>query len=130
MNLNARNAYTRVQAEGLTGRALEAAVLDRCALEMRALVERKAPTSLEFHATLGRNRELWSLFVAGVADPACSLPDDLKVNIGQLAIFMEAQMRKAVATQDVQALEPMIYINRHLAAGLRGKAGVELPPLP
>ena len=130
MNLNVRNAYARTQADGLTGRALEAAVLDRCAHEMTILMQKEPASAQEFHASLGRNRELWSLFVAGVADPACSLPEDLKTNIGQLAIFMEAQMRKAVATQDVQALEPIIYINRHLAAGLRGKAGVELSPLP
>ncbi len=130
MNLNARSAYARTQANGLTGRALEAAVLDRCVHEMTGLLQRKAVSTQDLHATLGRNRELWALFVSGIAEPTCPLPEDLKINIGQLAVFMEAQMRKAIATQDVQALEPMIFINRQLAAGLRGKAGTELPPLP
>lgn len=130
MNVNARNAYARAQADGLTGRALEAAVLDRCAHEMTGLMQKDSVSTQEFQASLGRNRELWSLFVAGVSEPGCPLPDDLKINIGQLAIFVEAQMRKAFATQDAQALEPIIFINRQLAAGLRGKPGAELPPLP
>ena len=115
--LAAHNAYSRHQAEALTGRALEAAIFDRCALEMHLI------------KVLDRNREFWAMCVASCAEDTSPLPYELRVNIGQLAVFIEAQMRKALVEQDVKALEPIIFINRHLAAGLRGKGEGELPPL-
>lgn len=125
-----RHAYSRRQADALSGRALEAAILEKCACDMHALARRGSASPTELLKAVERHREMWSLYLTSTSDPDCPLPEDLKINIGQLAVFMEAQMRKAIATQDVQALEPMIFINRHLAAGLRGKAGTELPPLP
>lgn len=123
-------AYARNQAEGLTGRALEAAIFERCAADMQALVRKGAATPAEFLRGIERNREFWAMCLASCAAPESPLPEELRNNIGQLAVFMEAQMRKAIADQDVKALEPMIYINRNMAAGLRGKPGNDLPPLP
>lgn len=125
----AHSSYARHQAEGLTGRALEAAVLEKCAFEMHALMKRPSVSFEERLKVLERNRSLWSIFVSSVADPASPLPPELKSNIAQLAVFTERQMRKAIAEDTLSALEPIIFINRHLAAGLRGKDGGELPPL-
>lgn len=127
--LAAHSAYARHQAEALTGRALEAAIFDRCALEMHQLVKKGSATPAEMLKALDRNREFWAMCVASCAEDASPLPYELRVNIGQLAVFIEAQMRQALASGDVKALEPIIFINRHLAAGLRGHGGAELPPL-
>lgn len=130
MSSLALTAYARRQAEGLSGRALEAAIFERCAADMQAVLNRGSATPAELFRAIERNREFWAMCLASAADENCPLPEELKVNIGQLAVFMEAQMRKAVVEQDVKALEPMVYINRNLAAGLRGKPGTDLPPLP
>lgn len=127
--LAAHNAYTRHQAEALTGRALEAAIFDRCALDMHLLVKKGSATFPELLKAVDRNREFWAMCVASCAEETSPLPYELRVNIGQLSVFIEAQMRKALVEQDVKALEPIIFINRHLAAGLRGKGEGELPPL-
>jgi flagellar protein FlaF len=129
MSALAQNAYTRMQADGLTGRALEAAVLDKCARELHTLVKRGSANVDAIHKALDRNREMWSIYVASIADEASPLPIEIKRNIADLALYVEALMRKAIVEQDVKALEPIIFINRHLAAGLRGHAGAELPPL-
>ena len=126
---SAHTAYARHQAHALTGRALEAAIFDKCAADMHALVRKGSATPKDLFQAGERNREFWALCLASCADPDSPLPHALRVNMGQLAVFVEAQMRKAIAEQDVAALEPIIYINRHLAAGLRGQAEGELPPL-
>lgn len=126
---SAHSAYARQQAHALTGRALEAAIFDRCVADMHGLVKKGSASSAEILKSLERNREFWAMCLASASDPASPLPNELRVNIGQLAVFMEAQMRKAILDQDVSALEPIIYINRNMAAGLRGKDGGELPPL-
>lgn len=123
-------AYARRQVEGLTGRALEAAIFERCAADMQSLIIKGSATRAELHRAVERNRNFWAMCLASCAEPQSPLPEDLRVNIGQLAVFMEAQMRKAITDQDVTVLEPMVYINRNLAAGLRGKPGTDLPPLP
>lgn len=131
MSAHAYTAYARHQADGLSGRALEAAILERAALDLHGLVQsssRPHPTMLLTH--LQRNREIWSLFAMSVLEEQRTLPQDMRTNILSLALFVEAQMRKAMVDADVTALEPIIYINRHLAAGLRGYSGTELPPLP
>lgn len=129
MSALVQQAYARMHANGLTGRALEAAVLDKCAYEMHEIARRGTARIAEIHKALDRNREMWSIYVASVADEASPLPLDIRRNIADLALFVEAQMRKALVEQDVKALEPIIFINRHLAAGLRGKGEGELPPL-
>ena len=129
MSAQAQQTYARMSAHGLTGRALEAAVLDKCAYELHQLAKRGSASLAEIHKALDRNREMWAIYVASVADDASPLPMDIRRNIGDLALFVEAQMRKALVEQDVTALEPIIFINRHLAAGLRGKGEGELPPL-
>lgn len=125
----AHSAYRSQQAHALTGRALEAAIFEKCAADMHPLLKKSAASPDEIFKSLERNREFWSMCLASAADPDSLLPHELRINIGQLAVFMEAQMRKAILDQDVKALEPIIFINRHLAAGLRGKAEGELPPL-
>ena len=127
--LAAHHAYTHHQAEALTGRALEAAIFERCAVEMHQLVKKGNATFLELNKVLERNRAFWAMCVTSCAEEGSPLPYELRVNIGQLAVFIEAQMRKALVEQNVEALAPIIFINRHLAAGLRGKGEGELPPL-
>lgn len=129
MSMLAQQTYARMGAHGLTGRALEAAVLEKCAYEVHALVKNGSATIAQIHKALERNREMWSIYVASVSDDASPLPIEIRRNIGDLALYVEAMMRKAVVEQDVKALEPIIFINRHLAAGLRGKGDGELPPL-
>lgn len=125
----ANSVYTKVQAQGLTGRALEAAVLDRCAYEIHALIKSGSRSVSDIHRALDRNREIWSIYVASITDDVSPLPVDIRRNVADLALYVEALMRKGLVEQDVKALEPIVFINRHLAAGLRGKDGGELPPL-
>ena len=130
MSAHIRTAYASQQTVGLKGRAVEAAVLEKCVQDMHMLCRKGQASPDEIHKAIDRNREIWAIFVTSIADETSPLPLALRRNMANLALYVEAQMRQALIDADVKALEPIIYINRHLAAGLRGYAGTELPPLP
>lgn len=123
---NASAAYSNNKAAGLSDpRTLEAQVLLKSAsrldvLRTRMKQEGKLPLS-EIMPDLEYNKKLWIVFADGAADSNHELPQEIKNNIGSLAIFMFKRTIDMMAEPKPEKLDVMIDINRQIASGLMKK---------
>lgn len=68
------------------------------------------------------NRKLWTVFASSITRPENPLPQEIKQNIGNLAIFIFGQSIEAFSNPHPDKLAPLVSINRQIAAGLSGNA--------
>ncbi|MEM8812288.1 MAG: flagellar biosynthesis regulator FlaF [Pseudomonadota bacterium] len=68
------------------------------------------------------NRKLWTVFASSIARPENPLPQEIKQNIGSLAVFILGHSMEAFSRPEPEKLEPLVAINRQIAAGLIGNA--------
>ncbi len=122
----ALQAYARTALTGLSGRALEAAVLARCATDLQRAAEGLPDTHFELIEALERNRKVWRLFAAEARDPDTHLPADVRGNLIVTASFVFARTADVCELRDTERLavmvSPLVEYNRHLVAGLEGRA--------
>lgn len=64
------------------------------------------------------NQRLWTIFQASVTEADCPLPRDLRENIAALSLMVDRLTMARLADLDVAQLDPLIQINRSVAAGL------------
>jgi len=127
------NAYTRASAAYANS---QPAVIDQRQLEANALL--KAAMRLEdvrkqWQPKLGAqldealfyNKKLWTVFAAEVADGAERLPNDVRNNIGSLAVFVFKRTFELMATPEPAKIDALIEINRTIAAGLMTRQEVD-----
>ena len=121
MSQNQVNAYTAVQKESLSGRELEASVLARAGMMLKAVKEnwgasdrdRKLLEAVKF------NQKVWSFFQAELSDPENPLPKNLREDILNLSIFVDKRLFEVMAYPDPEKLAIVIDIDFNIAAGLR-----------
>jgi flagellar protein FlaF len=129
MQLNAHNAYSNMQKETLSGRELEASVLTRAGVMLKACIddwnssdrEEKLLEAIKF------NQKVWSFFQAELTDPENPLPKNIREDILNLSIFIDKRLFEVLAYPDSEKLRIVIDINFNLAAGLRSRAETEQP---
>lgn len=119
------DAYQSVEKSTLSGRDLEASVLNKAALRLLAVQQQW--TSDPDHeamldAALRYNQRVWSFFQSEIAQPENPLPEDIKGNILTLSLFVDRRIFEVMAYPAPEKLDVLININRNLAAGLRGEA--------
>jgi len=125
MSQNQVNAYTAVQKEHLTGRELEASVLARAGMMLKAVKEnwgasdrdRKLLEAVKF------NQKVWSFFQAELSDPENPLPKKLREDILNLSIFVDKRLFEVMAFPSPEKLAIIIDIDFNIAAGLRTTPG-------
>jgi flagellar protein FlaF len=69
------------------------------------------------------NRKLWTVLVSSATSPESLLPQQIKQNIGNLALFIFNQTMAVISEPKPEKLAVLVSINREIAAGLRAKAG-------
>ena len=119
---NAAQAYTKVARQIVNPRELEADLLLKAASRLQAIAEawdRKRP---ELTDALLYNRKLWSIFMASATSPDHALPVAIRQNIANLGLFVMNQTVSLMTNPKREQLNPLISINRELAAGLLGRA--------
>ena len=119
---NAAQAYATVAKQIVNPRELEADLLLKAASRLQAIAdawERKRP---ELDGALLYNRKLWSIFMASATSPDHALPVAIRQNIANLGLFVMNQTLSMMANPKREQLNPLISINRELAAGLLGRA--------
>ncbi|WP_460448602.1 flagellar biosynthesis regulator FlaF [Alsobacter sp. SYSU BS001988] len=114
------NAYGQASKAGLSGRELEAAVLIECAADLQRAVAALESQPKLLDEALAKNRKLWSILAAGATEGDNPLPRDLKANMGRLAIFVFNRTLDLIMMPTPEGVQPLIDINRNIAAGLRG----------
>lgn len=71
------------------------------------------------------NWRLWTILQAELLSPQSPVPADVRDNVLSLARFIDGRMLDFIAQPEPSKLDPLIAINRELAAGLFTEA---LPP--
>jgi len=119
---NAAQAYAKVARQIVNPRELEADLLLKAASRLQAILDawdRKKP---ELYDALLYNRKLWSIFMASATSPDHALPIAIRQNIANLGLFVMNQTVSMMADPKREQINPLISINRELAAGLLGRA--------
>jgi flagellar biosynthesis activator protein FlaF len=120
---NPAQAYARTAQQTLQGRALEAHVLLKSAARLQAIRDAWPVADKELQDALLANRKIWTVFVTGMTQPDCPLPNLVRSNIVNLGMFVFNRTLEMTGNARPEQLGALIEINRNLAAGLRGDGG-------
>lgn len=112
-------AYAHTAKATLTGRDLEAQLLLRAAARLSAVHEGWPTTSADLNPALVFNRRLWTIFATSATRADFPLPNDLKSNIANLALFIFKRQFEIESAPAPEKLRALISINREIATGLR-----------
>jgi flagellar protein FlaF len=107
--------YEQVGNAVISGRALEARVLTRCAMALNLAMENEDQINLVDAVTM--NYRLWLFFYSEIESGRVTLPQDVANNIVSLVGYVVKASPNACAG-DRAAIETLININRNIAAGL------------
>jgi flagellar protein FlaF len=118
-------AYARTAQQTLQGRALEAHVLLKSAARLQGIRDSWPAREVELQDALLANRKIWTIFVAGMTQADCQLPNLIRSNIVNLGMFVFNRTLEMAVDAKPERLSALIEINRNLAAGLRGDGGTE-----
>lgn len=119
---NAAQTYGKTAKITESEREREAALLIEAATQLQRVTEAVPCDTAEARRALGFNRKLWTIFVTSVTEAENPLPDEIKKNIASLGVYILGQTVEAMVKPQPENLEPLISINRNIAAGLRGRA--------
>ena len=118
----ARSGYASAAAPVRTPRGTEYEVFARVTRELKATAEQKTRNFPAFAEALNRNRQLWTILAADVADPDNALPPPLRARLFYLAEFTGQHTSKILTGDADPAI--LVEINSTIMQGLRGTGGV------
>ncbi|MDR3395066.1 MAG: flagellar biosynthesis regulator FlaF [Parasulfuritortus sp.] len=123
MSDNAIDAYQSVEKETLTGRDLEASVLNKAAIRLRAVqAQWDAPDrSVLLEEALRYNQRIWTILQVELTNPENPLPKEIKENLLTLSVFIDKRTFETMAYPSSDKLDVLININHNIAAGLQGQ---------
>lgn len=98
----------------------EAHVLVEIARRMDGLQQTESPDREEMIELFKLNWRLWTIFQSELSNPGNPLPDEIKINMLNLANFIDLHTVEAIRNPQPKAFSVLININRNVAAGLLG----------
>lgn len=115
------DAYTSIQKDTLSGRELEASVLTRAGLMLKAVKENwgSPDRNEKLLEAVKFNQKVWSFFQAELSDPENPLPVNIKQDVLNLSIFIDKRLFEIMALPEPNKLSIVVDINFSIAAGLR-----------
>jgi len=122
---NAIREYVGFQKEAMSGRELEASVLTKAGLLLKACQDNwEAPDrESKLLDAIKFNQKVWSFFQAELTEPANPMPKKLREDILNLSLFMDKRFFEVMAYPEPEKLSIVIDINFNIAAGLRTNPG-------
>lgn len=78
-------------------------------------------SNADLHGALTFNRRLWTILASSATAAENPLPQQIKENIANLALFVFNRTLNIEVDPTPTKLSPLISINREIAAGLRGE---------
>ncbi len=117
------NAYKTVRTASASGRDIESDVLTKCALKLNDCVDKWDHPDLRTRLSeaLTLNQRVWAIFQTEVANDACQLPQEIRVNILKLGGFINKRTLDILITPAKEKLNILVNINLNIAAGLQGR---------
>lgn len=118
---NAIKEYVGIQKESMSARELEASVLTRAGLMLKACQDNwdAADRDTKLLDAIKFNQKVWSFFQAELSEPSNPMPKQLREDILNLSIFMDKRFFEVMAYPAPEKLSIVIDINFNIAAGLR-----------
>ncbi|HEV7293296.1 MAG TPA: flagellar biosynthesis regulator FlaF [Devosia sp.] len=114
-------AYQTTAKTVESSRDREAALLIRAAASIQNARENWPVDFDDLKSALTFNRKLWTIFMTSVTREENPLPQDVRQNIANLGMFILNETREILLEPTTpERLDPLVNINRQLAAGLRG----------
>jgi flagellar protein FlaF len=121
MQYGARS-YGAVAKQIASPRELEADLLLKAASRLQAVHDSWDGKKAELDDALLYNRKLWTIFLTSVTSEGHPLPVAIRQNVANLGVFVMNQTLSLMSDPRRERLNPLININRELAAGLAGRA--------
>src|ERR1700724_771631 len=118
----ASKAYATPRKETLPPRELEASLLLKAAAKLQAVHDSWRDKPVGLSEALSYNRKLWTVFIDSVTSDDNKLPTPVRQNLANLGAFVMGETFSLMTKPKPEHIEPLIGINRGIAAGLRGKA--------
>jgi flagellar protein FlaF len=118
---HAANVYGAVAKQIASPRELEGSLLLKAASRLQAIGDAWDEKHGELDEALRYNRKLWAMFLASVTEESNPLPKEVRQNVANLGLFVMKQTISLLAEPRREKLNPLININRELAAGLLGR---------
>jgi flagellar protein FlaF len=116
---HAASAYAKVSQTGQAPREFEAILLMKAAERLNGIKTNWAERQGDLDAALTYNRKLWTVLSTSATSRDNPLPNEVKDNIGRLAIFIFKHTLDLATNPDPERLGVLVEINRQIALGLR-----------
>jgi flagellar biosynthesis activator protein FlaF len=125
MPANPLDAYRDVEKATLSQRDMEATVLSKAAMQLKATQENWTDEGhdSQLEEALNYNQRVWSFFQAELTMDDNPLPEEIKRNLLALSLFVDRRTFDALAYPAPEKLNILININLNVAAGLREAPG-------
>jgi flagellar protein FlaF len=117
----ALKAYDNVNKSTMSGRDVEAEVLTKAALKLKACQDNVMRNGHDgdLDAALKYNQRVWCIFQAELENPKNPMPIPLKASLLRLIAFIDKRTLETIAYPSPEKLTILININQNIAAGLR-----------
>lgn len=127
---NAIKEYVGIQKESMSGRELEASVLTKAGLMLKAVQDNwDAPErEAKMLEAIKYNQKVWSFFQAELTEPGHPMPKKLREDILNLSLFVDKRFFEVMAYPSPEKLSIVVDINFNIAAGLRTNPELESQP--
>jgi len=121
MPRNPLNAYEKVRKQTVSGREIEASVLEKGAIRLRRCQENWKGTKFDrdLDEALRFNQRVWDIFNTDWQSPKNALPKEIRQDLLSLSVFVRKKTLDIMAYPEVRKLDVLIQINENLAKGLR-----------
>ena len=119
MYRTAREAYSSGAKTSTSSRQLEAQALSRAAQRLEESQSTSGIDGTELvRSALRHNQKLWTLFQANLIQPEHGMDLGLRKSLLELSLFVDKTTFELLVRPDAAKVQPLIDINRQLAAGL------------
>lgn len=119
----AASSYEKIRMQTLSGRDVEAAVLEKAAFKLRRAQNQMQPGRFDdiTEEAMDFNKRIWDVLRADWQNPDSHLPKEMRQNLLSLAVFIVKQGLEFRADPRPDRLNTLIQINESLANGLRAR---------
>ena len=113
-------AYETVSKATMSGREIEASVLNRGALKLKECQDswNADGRNERLEAALNFNQQIWTIFQGELVKKDNPLPKQIRQNLLNLSAYVDKRIFEIMAFPSPEKLDIIIDINRNIAAGL------------
>ncbi len=119
---SAMQAYSNMAQKTASPRELESQLLLRAAAKLQAICDGRVNDDGGINEALIYTRRLWAVLLSSITRPDNPLPVEVKQNLANLGGFIIKRTLSAEVIFTVDKIEPLVALNREIAAGLRGSS--------